>query len=245
MTSTTVDALPANAREFLHRYRNLLLSWNNRFNLTAITEPAEVDRRLIGDALRMLPALDDAITRARAETTETIRTRLLDVGSGAGLPGLVLAIARPEIEVTLMDATGKKVGFLQHVIDDLGLQRARAIHSRAEDAARDLDLRGQFDIVTARAVAALPTLLELCIPFLRRGGYAILPKGDAIERELFEGRRAADTLGARIVSSDLLPADEGDAVTRLVIATKIASTPDRYPRRSGVPNKEPLGRAHP
>lgn len=248
--NTIANALPAEAPKLLGLYRNLLLSWNNRFNLTAITEPDEVDRRLIGDALRMLPAIDDAIEAWK--TGERRRTsvessgpgpRLIDIGSGAGFPGMVLKIARPELDVTLMDSTGKKVGFLDHVIAELGLRHARAIQSRAEDAARLAHHRERYDIVTARAVASLPVLMELCIPFLRVGGHAIFPKGSSIDEELEQGYRAAKSVGARVIADDPLPAGDGDPVTRLIIAVKIESTPERYPRRSGVPNKEPLGRA--
>jgi 16S rRNA (guanine527-N7)-methyltransferase len=244
------NVLPADAPELFRQYRNLLLSWNNRFNLTAITEPEEVDRRLIGDALRMLPAIDDAIeawkTGERRRTTEEPGApgpRLIDIGSGAGFPGMVLKIARPELDVTLLESTGKKVGFLDHVIVELGLQHARAIQSRAEDAGRLPHHRERYDIVTARAVAALPVLMELCIPFLRIGGHAIFPKGESIDEELEHGKKAAKLVGARIVACDALPATDGDVVTQLVTAVKIELTPARYPRRPGVPNRDPLGRA--
>jgi 16S rRNA (guanine527-N7)-methyltransferase len=242
-------ALAPDAQDLLRIYRDLLLSWNRRFNLTAITEPAEVDRRLIGDALRMLPAIDDAIEawkageRRRAEgQAVSQRPRLIDIGSGAGFPGLVLKVARPELELTLVDSTGKKIRFLENAISELGLMNAQATHGRAEELGRLPHYREQFDIVTARAVAALPALMELCIPFLQVGGHGIFPKGMDIEQELEEGHRAAKVVGARIVGDELLTAGAGDPVTRLIIAVKIEPTPVRYPRRSGIPSKEPLGR---
>jgi len=219
----------------LNEFRDLLLRWNDRFNLTALHTSEEIDRRLIGDALLMLPALDSAVTNLNCG-------RLLDVGTGAGFPGLVLKIARPDLDLTLLEATGKKVDFLQNAITELGIEGVRAVHGRAEDFARNLDYRAQFDIVTARAVASLPALIELCTPFLRLGGIAMFPKGDQIEAELTAGAEAARLLGAKIVSSDPLPAIPGHGVTRLVIATKIALTPERYPRRSGLPAREPLVR---
>jgi 16S rRNA (guanine527-N7)-methyltransferase len=234
----------------LRLYRDLLLRWNQRFNLTAITDPAEIDRRLIGDALRMLPAIDDAIAAWKAASRRRVSAelessfpRLVDVGSGAGLPGLVLKIARPELDVTLIEATGKKVGFLENAIAELGLTRVKAIHDRAEHLATLSHHRERYHIVTARAVASLPVLLELCVPFLEIGGHAIFPKGADIEDELAAGHRAAKLVGARIVSDELLPTRDGDTVTRLIVAVKIEPTPVRYPRRSGVPAKEPLGRA--
>jgi 16S rRNA (guanine527-N7)-methyltransferase len=217
------------------RYRDLLLTWNDRFNLTAIREPDEVERRLFLDALAMIPTLD-RIVASLAERTEKVPW-LVDVGSGAGLPGLALKIARPEIDVTLVDATAKKVSFLDAVIKELELPAVRAVHGRAEDLGQDPVYRGQFDVVTARAVASLPVLLEYVVPLLAVGGTALLPKGLAIEAELRQGRRAAAKLGARIVATDRLP----DTATRLVVAAKQAPTPVQYPRRAGIPSRTPLG----
>lgn len=242
-------ALPDSTLQTLRDYRDLLLAWNRRFNLTAITDPADVDRKLIGDALAMLPALDDAIAAWHAESrrsstphAEGARPRLIDIGSGAGLPGLILKIARPDLDVTLVEATGKKVGFLEHAILDLGLRECVALHGRSEEIAHQPHHRERYDIATARAVASLPALMELAAPFLRIGGHAIFPKGSDIAKELQEGVAAGRLVGARIVSSEPLTQQSADSVTRLVIAVKIESTPTRYPRRSGIPAKEPLGR---
>lgn len=234
-------------QEQLRRFRELLIRWNQRFNLTAVTDAAGIDERLIGDALRMLPALDDALAawragRMRGGADGADTPRLIDVGSGAGFPGLVLKIARPELEVVLLEATGKKVGFLEHAIVELGLTGVVAIHGRAEELAHQAHHRARYDIVTARAVAALPVLMELCVPLLAPGGHALFPKGAEIEPELAEGHRAAPLVGARIVGDDPLPTGDGGTVTRLVVAVKIGATPDRYPRRSGIPVKAPLGR---
>lgn len=215
------------------RYRQMLISWNDRFNLTAITEPDEIDRRLFLDALRMVPALDEAIARTGAKAMP----RLADLGAGAGFPGLPLKIARPDLDVTLVEATGKKVRFLEAVISELRLDHAAAVHARAEEVGQDRAYRGRFDLVTARAVASLSVLFELAAPLLRIGGIALFPKGSAIGEELAYGIEAAKIVGLRVESADFLPASE----TRLVIATKIGETPRRYPRRPGLPNKEPLG----
>lgn len=226
--------IPPEAREQLRRFRDLLLRWNLRFNLTAVTEPEEVDRKLIGDALTMLPALDDA---ARSDYP-----RLIDIGSGAGFPGMVLKIARPQLDVTLVEATGKKVTFLQAAITELGLAGIRAIHARAEELGQSVEHREAYDIVTARAVAALPVLQELCVPLLRVGGVGIFPKGMEIADELRAGAAAASLVGARIVSSDPIAQAAGEPRSRLVVVVKLGPTPNRYPRRSGLPAKEPLGR---
>jgi 16S rRNA (guanine527-N7)-methyltransferase len=218
-------------------YRDLLLEWNQKFNLTAITDPELVERRLFLDAWRMLPAIDDATGDGAA--------KLIDVGSGAGFPGLALKIARPALDVTLLEATGKKVGFLQHAIDTLGLDGVEAIHGRAEEAAHDSTRRERYDLATARAVASLPALIEFCTPFLRVGGRAFFPKSEELDKELQEGTKAAKELGVTIVGAELLPAIEGEQVTRLVIVDRIVGTPPRYPRRAGIPSREPLGRGTP
>ena len=215
------------------RYRNLLLEWNARLNLTAMRDADAIDRVLILDALAMIPTLDQFLDRTeRAKSGVS----LIDIGSGAGFPGLVLKIARPDLNVTLVDATAKKVAFLTAAIDHLELTEVRALHGRAETLGQDQRYRGRFDLATARAVASLPVLLEYVVPLLRIGGSALMPKGIEIADELRAGRQAAGKLGARIVSADqsALP------TTRLVVAEKIAPTPGRYPRRIGVPSQCPL-----
>ncbi len=219
-------------------YRSLLLDRGSKVNLTAISDPEEVDRRLFLDALRMVPALDEYRRLAGADSSKRAkRLKLVDVGSGAGFPGLVLKIARPDLEVTLIEATGKKATFLQDAIAALELDGVVAIHARAEDLAHDARQREKHDLATARAVAALPALLELCAPLLRLGGRAFFPKGLEIGDELAAGQRAAPLVGARLVASDPLPGSD----TRLVIVEKTGLTHPRYPRRAGIPAREPLG----
>ncbi|HEU0114243.1 MAG TPA: 16S rRNA (guanine(527)-N(7))-methyltransferase RsmG, partial [Thermomicrobiales bacterium] len=214
------------------RYRDLLLGWNRRFNLTAVTDPIEVERRLFLDSLRLVPTID-GLTAGQTEP------RLIDIGSGGGFPGLALKIARPRLDVTLIDATGKKVRFLEEAIAALDLTGAQALQARAEDLGRDERFRGAFDLVTARAVAPLPVLLEYAMPLLRVGGAGLFPKGREIAAELAAGEGAAAILGARIESADLLPGGE----TRLVETRKRAPTPADYPRRTGLPAQAPLGGA--
>ncbi len=228
--------LPDATREKLKNYRDLLFRWNSRFNLTAIREPDQIDARLIADGLRLLPAIDEVLARRPHEP------RMIDLGTGAGLPGLVIKIARPGVDVTLVDATNKKIQFVQHVIEELELPGARTIHGRAEDIGQMSEYRERFDLVTARGVAALPTLLELTVPLLDVGGWFIFPKGESLDDELRQGKRAAHTLGAVIESSRLLPGHPDEPVTRLVTGVKIGLTPGRYPRRAGIPKEEPLGR---
>jgi 16S rRNA (guanine527-N7)-methyltransferase len=231
-----LGSLPETTQRQLRTYRDLLFRWNQRFNLTAIREPDEIDSRLIADALRLLPAIDEELGARNG------RARLIDLGTGAGLPGLVIKIARPDIEMVLMDATNKKIQFVQHAITELGLLSASTVHSRAEDIGHHVDYRGPFDLVTARGVAALPTLVELTVPLLVVGGAFLFPKGENIADERRAGDEAAKIVGGRIDSAELLPGDPSEPVTRLVRGSKIGTTPGRYPRRAGIPNKEPLGR---
>jgi 16S rRNA (guanine527-N7)-methyltransferase len=215
------------------QYRALLLQWNARFNLTAITDPRAIVTRHFLDSLTV--AL--GVPRARWAGAP----RLLDVGSGAGFPGLALAIAFPTWHVTALEATGKKVGFLQHVASALGLERVRVLPERAEALAHDPAERGRYDVVAARAVAALPTLLEYCQPFARVGGLVIAPKKGDLAAELEAGRRAAATLGGRMAPPlpVAVPGLEGERV--LVIVTQERPCPAPYPRPAGAPRKQPLG----
>lgn len=229
---TPLDPL---ALERFARYRDLLLERSRQFNLTAIREPNAIEQRLFLDALALLPVIDATLARAGAPLHAG--SRLIDIGSGAGFPGLLLKIARPGLDVTLVDATGKKVTFLQELIAALGLDGARAIHGRAEELGQDRAHRERFDLATARAVAALPALLELVTPFLDVGGFAFLPKGLAIEEELRSGKRAAKKLGVEL----LPPVDSPTGDTRIVIARKTTLTPKAYPRRTGIPVHSPLG----
>ena len=223
------------ALERFARYRDLLHERSATFNLTAIRDPVEIERRLFLDALAMAPAVDRIV--GASDGAASARARLVDVGSGAGFPGLALKIARPALDVTLIDATAKKIAFIDEVVRELGLDRITAIHGRAEELGQSSAHRARYDIGTARAVASLPVLLELVVPLLVVGGTALLPKGVEIETELRAGRFAAATLGAAIFSADRLSV----AATRLVTVSKSAPTPDMYPRRTGLPSRDPLG----
>ena len=219
-------------------YRDLLLERGANVNLTAIRDPNEVDRRLFLDALRMVPALDEERHPAGVDGRGRPRQlKLVDIGSGAGFPGLAVKIARPDLQITLVEATGKKAAFLQDAITALGLDGVEAIHARAEDVAHDPLHRERYDLATARAVASLPALLELCLPLLRLGGRAFFPKGVEISEELAAGQRAAPLVGARVTGADLQPGGE----SRLVTVEKTGLTHLRYPRRAGIPAREPLG----
>src|SRR6266566_3057839 len=212
------------------RYQQELLDWNTRINLTAITDPEEVLLRHFLDSLSLLLVYD------RAET------RLLDIGTGAGFPGLPLKIVRPQWQITLIEATNKKVLFLRHVIDTLQLDDVVTVHGRAEELAHQRQYRARFDIVTARAVASLPSLLEYCAPFCRTGGFTILPKKGDLEEELAQGKRAARQAGA-VLKDDVAVRLPGlDDGRRLLVWEQVKKCPAQFPRSGTVMAKKPLGK---
>jgi 16S rRNA (guanine527-N7)-methyltransferase len=215
------------------RYRDLLLEWNAHFNLTAITDPHDVLTRHFVDSLTVACALPLELRQDQP--------LVLDVGSGAGFPGLALAIAFPAWRVTALEATGKKVRFLEHVIAALGLPHARALAGRAEDLARVPDERGHYDVVTARALAPLPVLLEYCQPFARPGGVVVAPKKGDLAAELAAGRVAASTLGGQLEEPLAVTAPGLDDGRVLIVVRQQRAAPPRYPRASGAPARHPLG----
>lgn len=212
------------------RYREELLEWNTRINLTAITDPTEVLLKHFLDSLSLLLVYDRPAVR------------LLDIGAGAGFPGLPLKLVRPQWQVLLLEATGKKVAFLRHVIETLQLRDVIALHGRAEELGRDAEYRASFDVVTARAVASLPTLLEYAAPFCRVGGQIILPrKGDLVE-ELAQGKRAAVQVGAVLrdnVAVTLAGLQDG---RRLLVWEQVKECPAQFPRSGAMIAKRPLGK---
>ncbi|MCC6674295.1 MAG: 16S rRNA (guanine(527)-N(7))-methyltransferase RsmG [Thermomicrobiales bacterium] len=214
----------------LSAYRDLILDSNRKFNLTALRDAGAIDARLISESLRLLPFLP-------AEGG----LRAVDIGTGAGIPGIPLAIARPDIAFTLIEATGKKVRFLDLVVTELGLENVTPIHERAEIVAHNPAYREHYDLAMARAVTQLAALAEIVLPFLKTGGRALFPKGEVLDDELDRALVAIDLAGGKLVSADLLPALPCCGVTRLVILDKIEPSSVRYPRRPGIPEHDPLG----
>jgi 16S rRNA (guanine527-N7)-methyltransferase len=211
------------------RYREELLDWNTRINLTAIRDPGEVMIKHFLDSLSLLMVFD------------VPEARLLDIGAGAGFPGLPLKIMRPQWQVVLLEATGKKVTFLQHIIETLQLQDVVSVQERAEKLAQQTEYRTSFDIVTARAVASLSALLEYSAPFCRLGGQLIFPKKGDLAEELARGKRAASQLGVRFkadIAVNLPGLDDG---RRLLVWEQVSRCPEQYPRSGGVMAKKPLG----
>ena len=210
------------------RYYELLVETNKVMNLTAITQPEEIAVKHMVDSLL---AYEDGM---QGKT-------LVDVGTGAGFPGVPLKIYCPSLKVTLVDSLGKRLRFLQQVIDELGLKGIRCEHLRAEDAGRSKKHREQYDYVTARAVARLSVLSEYCLPLAKKGGQFIALKGSRFAEEIEEGEAAVKILGGKIISAEpvKLPGlDDGRAIIKIA---KIKATPAQYPRKAGTPEKQPLG----
>jgi 16S rRNA (guanine527-N7)-methyltransferase len=212
-------------RERLDAYVALLTEANSQFNLTAIKDLDLIERNLIGGSL-------EVVTLLPGETKS-----LIDVGSGGGIPGMVIAIVRPQIHVSLLDATGKKVRFLETTAAVLGLENVTAVHGRAEDLAHDPAHREQYDVGTARAVARLASLIELVHPFVRPGGLSIFPKGSGAAEEAEEARQAVGFVGGQ--NTRTVPSRLDD--TQYVLVDKRSPTPERFPRRVGIPGKRPIG----
>ena len=226
-----IPAAPGLA-EKLHIYLELLREWNSRMDLTAVLDDEEtVDRHFI-DSLTVLKT--GLVTEASS---------LIDVGTGAGFPGLVLAMAKPGLRVTLLDAQQKRLGFLQAVCEATGTTNVETVHARAEDGARRKELREQFDLAAARAVAPVDVLSEYLLPYVRIGGCALCWKGPALKEELASGRRAAHLLGGSLEMPVSCPVEGREWEHLILPIRKVQSTPKQYPRKAGTPKQKPLGNA--
>ena len=221
--------LTAEAQARFDRYAQELIDWNRHTNLTAITAPHEIEVRHFLDSLTIARAAD---LRDGA--------RVVDVGSGAGFPGLPLAIVYPRIHVTLLESTGKKTAFLDHVITTLGLTHAVTANLRAEDAGQLPAHRAAYDLVLARAVARLPGLLEYLLPLAKVGGRCIAMKGVTAHAEANDAAHALDLLGGRLTGIETVQLPGLDEPHYLVVVDKIAATPAAYPRKPGIPTRKPL-----
>jgi len=210
------------------RYMDILLEWNRKFNLTAITEPDEIIAKHFLDSLCLSPLIPGG-------------SSVIDVGTGAGFPGVPLLIAAPDLKLTLLDSLGKRVAFLENLLAELGLP-ARCVHARAEDAGRDAAFREQYDFAVSRAVSRLNVLAELCLPFVRVGGGFIAmkgPRGPDMTEEINEAAAALRELGGQIEEiKDAKPG--GNIAHTLIIVRKLSPTPPKYPRRPGKTAKYPI-----
>lgn len=215
----------------LMRYKELLVEWNEKMNLTAITEDMEVITKHFLDCLTVQSSIDLAQVKS-----------LVDVGTGAGFPGLVLKIAFPNVHITLIDSLNKRLKFLQHVIDELGLTGIECVHGRAEELGKNKAYREQFEVCASRAVANLAVLSEYTLPFVKKGGYLIALKGQKLDEELAEGEKAITILGGTIDKLVDVVVPYTDLNHRIAKIKKVKETPKKYPRKAGEPTKAPLGK---
>ncbi len=223
--------LTSRQEEQFRCFSDELVQWNRKVNLTAITDPVEIEEQHFLDSLTIAPALPEAVR---------LNGRICDAGSGAGFPGVPLKILFPGISLTLIDSSSKRTRFLSSLTTVLGMEDVEIRTGRCEELGHAPELRESFDVVVARAVASLRVMAEYAVPFCRPGGLAILHKKGDIREELAQAAAAWNTLGARVVEVRTVPSDVlgGDRV--LVVVEKVEPTPDRYPRRPGIPAKRPL-----
>jgi 16S rRNA (guanine527-N7)-methyltransferase len=221
--------LSENQTEQLIKYKDLLLEWNEKMNLTAITDEKEV----------MIKHFLDALSCATVNQMKE-DAKIIDVGTGAGFPGIPLKIYFPNLSLTLLDSLNKRINFLKTVCQEIKVENVQFVHGRAEDVGANKLHREQYDIAVARAVAELNVLSEYCLPFVKVGGYFICQKGPNIQEEMERGKKAIETLGGKIVDRKdiLLPFSE--ITHNIVIIEKVRNTPTKFPRKAGTPSKNPL-----
>ncbi|MFL0248548.1 16S rRNA (guanine(527)-N(7))-methyltransferase RsmG [Candidatus Clostridium stratigraminis] len=222
-------AFDENKYNKLIKYKDMLKEWNEKVNLTAITDDEGIIKKHFIDSLKIF----------RFSKLKSFK-RIIDVGTGAGFPGIPMKILIPEMEIVLLDSLNKRINFLNEVISHLNLDGITAVHGRAEDFARENNYRESFDAAVSRAVANLSVLSELCIPFIKKNGYFIALKGPAVEEEINEAGKAIKVLGGQIESIIPVTVEGTDLNHNLVVVNKINHTAKEYPRKAGVVAKKPL-----
>ena len=210
-------------------FTELMKEWNEKINLTKITEDEEIIPKHIIDSLTLFNTgkLDGELT-------------LIDVGTGAGFPSIPAKIANPKLKVTLLDSLKKRLKYLDEVIATLGLENIETLHIRAEDGGRDKEYRDSFDIATARAVANLASLAELCLPFVKVGGFFLCMKGPAYIEELKVGEKAIELLGGKVIETIQCEIPGTDLTHNIIVIEKVKRSPKGYPRKAGMPNSNPI-----
>ena len=211
------------------KYMRLVQEWNQKINLTAITEDEDFIKKHFIDCIKAF----------KSEPIKNAKT-IIDVGTGAGFPGLPIAIMNPNVEVTLLDSLNKRINFLNLVVRELGLKNVKTIHSRAEDGARKPELREKFDVATSRAVANMAVLSEFCMPYVKKGGYFVALKGPAIDEELENGSNAIKILGGELQGIIEISIEDTDLNHNIVVVEKIKECPKTYPRKAGTVTKKPI-----
>ncbi len=209
------------------KYMNLLLEWNEKINLTAITQPEEVKLKHFVDSLTVLKYINDD-------------DKVIDIGTGAGFPGIPLKIMKENTKITLLDSLNKRINFLNIVIETLNLRNIQAIHGRAEEIARNKLYREKYDVAVSRAVANLSTLTEYMLPFVKVGRKCICMKGANVNEEIEKAKNAIKELGGEIERVDNFYLSDNDNERNIIIIRKVKETSSKYPRKAGMPSKEPL-----
>ena len=209
-------------------YKKLLLEWNEKINLTAITDEEGIAIKHFADSISVLPLIDKS------------NVSMIDVGTGAGFPGIPIKIARNDIKVTLLDSLNKRINFLEEVKKELKLDSVECVHSRAEDGGRNSLYREKFDLCVSRAVARLNVLCEYCMPFVAVGGYFISLKGPDVTEELAEAQKAITLLGGSVEKVVDIAIPNSDTTHSAVVIKKIKPVPKTYPRKAGTAGKKPI-----
>mgnify|MGYP002569698963 CR=1 FL=1 len=210
-----------------YKYMNMLIEWNEKMNLTAITDPKEIILKHFVDSLTIAKYVEEGKS-------------IIDMGTGAGFPGIPIKIYRKDVKVVLADSLNKRIKFLDEVIDKLKLENVETIHCRAEELGKNKQYREKFDYATSRAVANLSTLSEYLMPFVKLNGKCIFMKTIEVEEELEKAKKAIKTLGGKIEKVDKFEIPESDLGRSIIIVKKEKITPSKFPRKPGTPAKEPL-----
>lgn len=221
------DELTEDQVENFFKYMNLLLEWNEKINLTAITDVDDIILKHFIDSMTVLKYIEKDKS-------------IIDVGTGAGFPGIPIAIMREDVKITLLDSLNKRINFLNEVCSELKINNIETIHGRAEEAGQNKQYREKYDIAVSRAVANMTTLSEYLIPFVKVGGICICMKGSEIDHELEQAKFAIKELGGKIEKVEKFNLSDSDIERNIVIIKKIKPTPNKYPRKAGMPSKMPI-----
>ena len=213
--------------EQFFEYMNLLIEWNEKMNLTAIIDPEEIILKHFIDSVTILKDIED-------------NSKIVDVGTGAGFPGIPLSIMNPTLKITLVDSLNKRLIFLQEVVNKLGLKNIEIVHARAEEFGQNKMYRENFDIATSRAVANMSTLSEYLIPLVKVGGKVISMKASEAQEEINDAKKAIEVLGGKIEKIEEFNLPQSDIGRTVIIIRKNKPTPNKYPRKPGTPSKEPI-----
>mgnify|MGYP000882658205 FL=1 len=223
--------LSSKQKEQFATYYNKLIEFNKKVNLTRITDKNEVYLKHFFDSITPLLEFSDLFKGEKS---------LCDVGAGAGFPSLPIKILCPDLSITIVDSLGKRLKFLDELVSDLSLDKVTLVHSRAEDAGQNKNLREKFDLVTGRAVARMSVLSEYCLPLAKVDGYLVALKGPKAQDELAEAKNAIEVLGGSVKEVKELTFPDTDDERTLIVVKKVKATPKKYPRQAGTPNRKPL-----